>query len=78
VLVVTSSAVAVAAAPAPASGTPPVVEAPVSVDERSALAAAEQRGERVEVASARTEYSQTFATPRGTLVAGFGQFRCRS
>lgn len=69
VLVLTSSAVAVSAASPPASAIPPVVEeSPVSVDERSALAAAEQQGVRVEVASERTEFSRRFATPRGTLV----------
>jgi hypothetical protein len=59
---------AMAAQPA-AEGGPPQqpAEPAVVADERSALAAARQRGERVEILSARTEYSQTFATPHGTL-----------
>jgi hypothetical protein len=69
VLMVTGAAV-VLAAPSPASGAPSQVEeqAAVAADERSALAAAEAQGQRVEVLSARTSYSQTFATPRGTLL----------
>lgn len=59
--------------PAVAIPSAPQVEPPAETpvfaqDERSALAAAAQRGERVEVLPDRTESSQTFATPRGTLV----------
>jgi hypothetical protein len=69
VLVLTGSAVS--AAPPAASGSPPTLDAQepaVAADERSALAAAAHQGQRVEIRSARTEYSQTFATPRGTLL----------
>lgn len=62
------AAPAVAAQPA-AESSPPVgrPETPAVADERSALTDARQRGERVEILSARTEYSQTFATPHGML-----------
>lgn len=52
----------VPAAPLPSE----VAELPA--DQGEALAAARQRGERVEVLTERTEFSQTFATPRGTFV----------
>lgn len=66
---------AVAAAAGPEPARQPGLESQAdreepeaSPDERSALVAAEESGARVEVLSARTETSQTFATPRGTLL----------
>jgi hypothetical protein len=55
-----AASASVAAEPLPGEGLPR--------DELAAPAVARERGERVEVSSARTENSQTFATPRGTFV----------
>jgi hypothetical protein len=57
-----------AAQPVGESDPPEPDEVAAVPDERSALAAARQQGVRVEIRSARTESSQSFATPHGTLV----------
>jgi hypothetical protein len=66
-LVATLVAPAGAAGPtaSPARRAPAVTEAQ---NEAAALAAAQSSGGRVEVMSARTEWSQVFATPSGALV----------
>lgn len=55
------------AAPAPASQLPPVAAA-VAPDEGAALSLAAETGDRIEVASARSEFSQLFAEPDGRLI----------
>jgi hypothetical protein len=67
---------ALAAVPTPAEARPPVpvrdpvglADGTVAADARSAMAAARQRGTRVEVMAERTESSQTFARPDGTFL----------